>query len=92
MSHSWESPRRVAREALLETLEPHLPDRPTRKMIIDLVMEELDRQLGHPDDEMILAGQAVLDASGGAFTASLYYRRLLIEQIWHAMVEKAFGR
>jgi hypothetical protein len=92
MSHSWESPRRVARETLLEILEPHLADRAVRKLVIDLAIEELDRQLGQPDDDMIVAGQEVLDASGASFTASLYYRRVLVEQIWHAMIEKAFGR
>lgn len=92
MSHSWESPLNCAREALLETLEPHLPDRALRQTVIDLAIEEFDRQFAEPDDDMIVAGQEVLDACGGAFAASLYYRRRLIGSIWQAMVEKAFGR
>lgn len=92
MAHSWESPLNCAREALLETLEARLPDRALRQSVIDLVIEEFDRQLGEPDDDMIVAGQEVLDASGNAFIASLFYRRQVVEAIWRAMVEKAFGR
>lgn len=91
MAHSWESPVNCAREQLLETLEGRLPELGARTEIINLALEELDRQFAEPDDEMIVAGQEALDASGNAF-ASVFYRRRLIEEIWRAMIEKAFGR
>lgn len=92
MAHSWDAPVKFAREQLLETLEPHIPDPLTREAVLDLMLEEIDLQLGDPDDEMIVAGQEVLDAAGQAWQASLFYRRRLIEQIWAVMVERAFGR
>ena len=61
--------------------------------MIELAIEEFDRQFGDPDDEMVIAGQETLDAAGPqAWQQSLYYRRRLIESIWTAMVAKAFGR
>jgi hypothetical protein len=92
MAHSWESPANCAREQLLETLESHLPDRVARRAVIDLALEEFERQFSEPDDDMIVAGQEVLDASGGAACASLFYRRRVIEDIWRVMTAKAFGR
>jgi len=93
MAHSWESPANAAREVLLDDiLVEQLPDRTRRLAIVDLVFEELERQLGDADDEMIVSGQEVLDASGNAAVASLFYRRRVIEEIWRTMVAKAFGR
>jgi hypothetical protein len=92
MAHSWESPANAAREALLETLESYLPEHDRRTAIIELAIEEFERQFADPDDEMIIAGQETLDAAGMAFMASLYYRRSLIENIWRRMAMKAFGR
>lgn len=92
MAHSWESPVNAAREQLLETLEEILPERERRQRVIDLALEEIDRQFAEPDDQMIVAGQEVLDIAGGAQHLTLFFRRKLIEQIWRTMVEKAFGR
>lgn len=92
MAHSWESPANAAREQLLKILESHLPERALRATVIDLVLEEVDRQFADPDDEMIVTGELVLAAAGGAEQSSTFNRRLVVENIWRAMAEKAFGR
>jgi hypothetical protein len=92
MAHSWESPANAAREVLLETLESQIGSRETRQAVIDLVIEEFDRQFSDPDDEMVVAGAEVLAASADCVGLSLYHRRLVVETIWRTMAEKAFGR
>lgn len=93
MSHSWDSPARLARDVLSETLESRLDDAALRKEVIDLAIEEFDTQLADPDDEMIEAGLIVL-AENDTFAArtSTYRRRLTVERIWRAMAERAFDR
>lgn len=97
MSHSWDSPARLVRDALCETLEQRIGDRAARKEIIELAIEEFDSQLALPDDEMIEAGVLVLDEQLRLAAATLrnptpYRRRIAVERIWRAMADKAFDR
>ena len=94
MAHSWEAPANVAREILLDTIKDHVSDLHYRKEVVDLALEEIDRQFGDPDDEMVAAGMVALNAYFGHATVhwSEFRRRTVIEEIWRAMVDKAFGR
>lgn len=93
MAHSWVSPARAAREVLRETLEAQLPDLPQRNAVIELAVEEFERQFLDPDDEMLVAGANALDDHLGIRNSlNQYRRRLAVEVIWQAMVAKAFDR
>lgn len=94
MSHSWDSPVRLARDALIETLESRLDDEALRKEVIALAVEEFDNQLAEPDEEMIQAGLAIINtvAFDVPYPVTAYRRRRVVEAVWRAMTERAFDR